>query len=139
MWMCFILTMLPLDIIVFSQCNGDLGSYAIELQGITAGLFHYKCSYCNIEDIYFFGYGFAGVNLFLNSNLNNININMTVVRTGAYMWSPKSFVMFEDTEYYHDYYSISINQVSISGYSEFCYGYGNSMEIQLWNSHSIQV
>ena len=43
--------------LVFSQCSGDLESPLY----IAADLFLIRCSYCKVENLKFFGYGFVGV------------------------------------------------------------------------------
>ena len=120
--------------LVFSQCSGNIIS-RVGLN-IAAGLFLYECSHCKVEDIYFFDYGFAGMNLFLQSHLNNITIDMTIETPTVYMCSPKFFLMFSDIENYHGYAdSISINKIFISGNSEMCYEYHEAMDIWLHNNN----
>ena len=125
--------------LVFNQCNGDL-FYQTNLD-ITAGLFLYECSHCRVEDIYYFGYGFAGINLFLDSYFSNITIDMTIVEPTVNMCSPKFFLMFllsgEENSSKHDY--ISINQLYISGYNEICYDIHEAMEIRLYESYGMHV
>ena len=84
----------------------------------------------------FFDYGFAGIDLFLNSYLNNITIDLTIVKPTAYMCSPKFSLTLDDgyTDYNLKHDSISINQVFISGYSEICYEYHKAMQIHLHQS-----
>ena len=56
--------------LVFSQCNSDLFyQYGID---VAAGLVLVECSHCIVENIYCYGYGFAGTNLLMNSYLNKI-------------------------------------------------------------------
>ena len=128
--------------LVFSQCIGHTFSH-VDLH-IAAGLFLYECSHCKVEDIHFLDYGFAGINLFLKSYLNNITINMNIETPNVYMYmcSPKFFLMFSDAEleYYHSYDSISINAIFISGHSEMCYEYHEAMDIWSYNNnYSINI
>ena len=45
--------------LVFDQCSGDLlYNFGYDL---AANLLLFECSYCKVEDVYFFGYGFAGI------------------------------------------------------------------------------
>ena len=119
--------------LVFNQCNGAIFSPVSQLQNIAAGLFLYECSSCKVEDVYFFGYGFAGINLFLNSYLNNLTIDLTVETLSLHMCSPNFFMMFVDTEYQHFNDSILVNNLVVSGYSEMCYEYHTAVDIQLHN------
>ena len=57
--------------LVLSQCSGNIFSYA-DLH-IAVGLFLYECSHCKVENIPFIGYGFAGINLLLKSDLKKYN------------------------------------------------------------------
>ena len=128
--------------LVFSECIGNIFPH-VGLN-IAAGLFLCECSHCKVEDIHFFDYGFAGINLFLKSYLNNItidmNIDMNIETSTAYMCSPKFFLMFSDAEYYHSYDSVSINRIFISGHSEICYEYHEALVIWLYNNnYSISV
>ena len=126
--------------LIFSQCNGDLVSPVSHMQNIAAGLFLYECSSCKVEDIYFFGYGFAGINLFLNSYVNNITIDLTIETPSLHMCSPKLLLMFTGTEYHFNNESIVVNNLVVSGYSEKCYEYHEAVDIQLHNSnYSINV
>ena len=126
--------------LVFNQCNGILVSPVSQLQNIAAGLFLYECSSCKIEDVYFFGYGFTGINLFLNSHLNNLTIDLTVETLSLHMCSTNFFVMFVDTEYQHYNDSILVNNLVVSGYSEMCYEYHTAVDIQLHNrNYNINV
>ena len=59
--------------IVFNQCNGDLSSQ-VGLN-IGASLFFYNCFCCKVENVDFFGFGFAGINLFLNSFKKHNNLH----------------------------------------------------------------
>ena len=123
-----------------SQCSGKIFSY-VELH-IAVGLFLYECSHCKVENILFIDYGFAGINLLLNSHLKNITIDMAIEETSAYVCSPKFFLMFLDTEYHHTYDidTVLINEVFISGHSEKCYEYHEAMGIWLHNNnYSITV
>ena len=125
--------------LVFNQCNGDL-YYKTELD-IAAGLLLYECSHCQVEDVYFFGYGFVGINLCLDSHLHNITIDMTITGPTVNMCSPKFVLMFllfgEENSSMHDF--ISINQLSINGYNEICYELHEAVEIQLYKSYGMHI
>ena len=121
--------------LVFSQCSGDLESQ-FPLY-IAAGLFLIRCSYCQVEDLKFFGYGFVGVNLLLNSYLNNITIDITTVRRTVFMCSQKFYLIFVKVEDDYDY--IVINQVVITGHTKLCYKGHKSMEIELYKSYGVHV
>ena len=123
--------------LVFSQCSGNIFPH-VGLN-IAAGLFLYECSYCKVEDIYFFDCGFAGINLFLKSYLNNITIDMIMETPTSYMCSPKFFLMFSDKQYFHSYDSISINKIFISGSSEICYEYHEVMDIWIYNNINVEL
>ena len=117
----------------FSQCNGDLfPHFGLD---IAAGLVLSECYYCKVEDVYFFGYGFAGINLFLNSYIKNVTINMTIVSPSVQMCSPKFFVIFVNTKYDHDHDLLSIKKIFIKGYNKICYKYHTAMDVYLYQSN----
>ena len=129
--------------LVFDQCNGNVLFSEMDLD-IAAGLFLYNCMYCIVENIKFFGYGFTGINLALNSYLNNITIDMTIVKPAMHLCSPKLFLLFVRTGYQyfeqiHQFNDVDvlINQVSISGFNEMCYEYHEAMQIRLYKSYDI--
>ena len=115
--------------LVFNQCSGDLFSQ-FEIR-IAVALLLYECSYCRVEDVKFFGYGFAGINLSLNSYLNNVTIDMTIIKPTVYMCTPKLALIFFGSRSSHNPDSILINRVVISGYSKVCDEYHTSIEIML--------
>ena len=118
--------------LAFDQCNGDLfPHFGLD---IAAGLVLSECYYCKAEDVYFFGYGFAGINLFLNSYLNNFTIDMTTVRPSIQMCSPKFFVVFLNAKNDHDH-DLFIKKIFINGYNEICYRYRTAMNLHLYQSH----
>ena len=121
--------------IVFIHCHGN--NTLVSQLGLdtAAGLFLYECSYCKAEELWFDGYGLAGINLFLNSSLNYINIDMTIVIASIQMCSPKFLLAFLDTEYNQNHDFVSINSIVISGYSEICYEYNEAMEILMYQGH----
>ena len=123
--------------LVFDQCSGDLLYDSGD--NVVASLFLCECSSCKVENIYFFGYGFAGINLILNSCLNNITINITVETPSLRMCTAKFFLVFWHTGYDHNPDSILINRISVSGSNEMCNDYHEAMLIQLWYSYGIQV
>ena len=121
--------------LVFDQCSGDLFPlYAIH---IAPSLFLYDCSHCIVENIVFFGYGFAGINLFLNSYISNITINLTTIRPDIRMCSPKFFFGSLNAASNHD--KILINQLFITGHNELCYELYELMIIQLNKSYGVNV
>ena len=121
--------------LVFSQCSGDLESQ-FPLY-IAAGLFLIRCSHCQVEHVSFFGYGFVGVNLLLNSYLNNITIDITTVKHTVHMCSQKFFLISINVEVDYDY--ILINQVFIIGHNKLCYQGHRSMQIELYKSYGVHV
>ena len=120
--------------LVFSQYSYDvISEFGF---GVDASLFIYDCSHCKVENIWSFGYGFAGVNMFLNSSINNVTINLSVVMPIIKMCSPKFLLAFVDTksDHYHD--SIFIHNVLISGFNEICYNKRHeAMDIFLYQKH----
>ena len=122
--------------LVLSECSGILGSqFAIN---IAASLYIYQCSHCIIENIYLLGYGFAGVNLFQNSYLNNITIDITKVNPAVNKCSLKFLLKFVNMNDSHDY--VFINQVSISGYFElFLTERYQLMKIQIDKSYGLHI
>ena len=119
---------------VFDQCSGDL-FYQSGID-IAAGLILYECSYCIVEDIYFSVYGFVGINLLLNSYLNNITIDMAIVKPAVQVCGTRFSLLFFNTQYdHHDHDSISINNIFISGYTKICYGHYRVMELHLNQIH----
>ena len=123
--------------LVFSQCNSVLSNKPnID---IVASLVLYHCSHCKVKDVIFFGYGFAGINLFLNSYLHNITIDITDVKPSKYMCGRKFLITFEDVGYdlIHDF--ILIDRLSIHGYNEICYQLHEAMEITLYNIYGLTV
>ena len=131
--------------LVFSQCNGVISSKPnID---IVASLLLYNCSHCKVEDVKFFGYGFAAFNMFLNSYLHNITIDITEVKPSKHMCGRKCLIMFGHAKYnhIHEYNhnhihdSILIDRLSISGYNEICYQSHVAMEITIYNIYGITV
>ena len=119
--------------LVFSQCSGELFN---ELNvDMVASLVLFNCSHCKVQDVEFFGYGLAGINLFLNSYFNNIIIDMTEVKSSTYTCSLKFLVMFFHTENA----SVLIDQLSVSGYNEMCYMLYEAMQIVIYKSYGIIV
>ena len=121
--------------LVFSHCHGN--NTLVSQLGLdtAAGLFLYECSHCKAEELWFDGYGLAGINLFLNSSLNYINIDMTIAIASIQMCSPKLLLAFFDTEHDQNHDSVSLNNIFISGYNEVCYEYNEAMEIVLYQGH----
>ena len=118
--------------LVFNQCSGDFGSKNME-----GGLILCECSHCKVDDVIFFGYGFLGFNLYLNS-LNNITIDMTtVVKSTVNMCSPRFVLRFIDVEDNYNY--VLINQVFISGYNELCPKDYVLMNIHVDHSYDMHV
>ena len=102
--------------LVFSQCSGDFGTqFGIH---VTAGLFLYECSHCSVENVYFEGYGFVGYNLLQNSYLNNVTIDITIVKRSVNTCSSKFVLKFINAK--GSYNFLYVNQVFISGYGELC-------------------
>ena len=65
---------------------------------------------------------------------------MAIEETTAYVYSPKFFLMFLDTEFHHTCDTVSINEVLISGHSQKCYEFHEAMGIWLHNNnYSITV
>ena len=123
--------------LVFDHCGGDLlYGHGID---VAVSLLLDMCEYCKVEDVYFFGYGFAGINLILNSSLNNITINMTIETPSSLVCGPKFFLMFWDVGYDWNKDFISIDQVTISGSNEMCYGYHEAMKIWLSDINGISI
>ena len=119
--------------LVFDQCSGILASNV----HIAAGLYLYKCSHCKVENVTFYGYGFLGFNLLRNSHINNITIDLTIVKPAMHMCTPKFFLSLAGIECIHDH--VWINQVFISGYNELCYHGHKSANIRLYRSYGIDV
>ena len=126
--------------LVFSQCSGvPFNNFTLDVY-IVASLLIVKSSHCKVEDVKFFGYGLAGINLFLNSRFSNITIDITEVKPSIHMCGRKFLVIFLCTEYDHINDSILIDHVSISGYNEMCYNQLNeAMEIVIVESYGIIV
>ena len=120
--------------LVFNQCSGDLFS----LFGVRTApsLFLHQCSHCIVEDIVFFGYGFTGINLLLNSYISNVTINLTTLRPGIRMCSPKFFLGYHNVECD---IKILVNQLFITGHNELCYDLYRLMVLQLYESYDINV
>ena len=116
--------------LVFDQCNGVL------LGHITAGLILHGCFHCKVENIYFLGYRFVGINLFLHSYIYNITINLDIIKPGPHMCRSKFILIIEHGE---NYDLVSINHLSIGGYNDMCYEYHEVMLIQLHKCHGMQV
>ena len=122
--------------LVFNQCSGDLGSQSPIY--LICGLILYECSHCKVKDVIFFGYGFAGYNLYLNSSVNNITIDMTtIVRSTVNVCSPRFALVFYNVEDNHNY--VLINQVFISGYNELCPKDYALMNIDVAHSYDMHV
>ena len=119
--------------LVFDQCSGTLASSI----HIAAGLYLYKCSHCIVENVTFYGYGFVGFNLLMNSHINNVTIDLTIVKPAIHMCSPKFFLSLAGVECNND--RVLINQVFISGYNELCNQGHKSANIQLYKSYGIDI
>ena len=123
--------------LVFSQCNGDL-FYQFGVD-VAAGLVLFECIHCTVENIHCYDYGFLGINLFMNSSLNNITIDIITVRPTVYLCSPKFSLKYTDTEHDCDHDHVFINKTFISGYIEICnvvYHKGNgnrSLSKSIWH------
>ena len=117
---------------LFNQCNGNV-VYKANID-IGAGLFIFECFICVVENVSFLGHGFVGVNLFFNSSLNNISININMAWPVLNLCSAKLLVMFIHTDFNHDHDSITLNKVSVSGYSDICY---NKPAMKIWLIQSI--
>ena len=81
--------------LVFNQCSGNLFPQ-FELR-IAVALLLYECSYCRVKEVKFYGYGFVGIDLSLKSYLNNVTIDMTVIKPAVYMCTPKLALIFYGT------------------------------------------
>ena len=121
--------------LVFDQCNGVLFS-EVPIP-VAPGLFLYECSHCVIKDLVFFGYGFLGMNLFLNSYISNVTINITTMRPGVRMCSAKFYLWYLYVEGDHD--QILITQLFITGYNKLCYNAYKLMKIKMYNSYNVSV
>ena len=121
--------------LVFDHCSSDL-LYDLGLDVATSLLLD-SCIRCKVEDVYFFGYGFAGINLIRNSYLSNITIDMTIETPSLHMCGPKFYLMFWGIRKRQQ--SILINQISVSGYNEMCYGYHEAMKISLQNTYFVSI
>ena len=119
--------------LVFNQCSGDVVSNFHF--SIVVSLFLYECLHCKVEDVCCLGYGFAGINLFLDSYINNITIDLTVIKTAANMCSTKFLLSYVDTEHDQNHESVSIKNINISGYNNICYEHHEAMEIFVYQSH----
>ena len=78
--------------LVFDHCSSDL-LYDLGLD-VAASLLLDSCICCKVEDVYFFGYGFAGINLNYYSYLSNITIDMTIETPSLHMCGPKFYLIF---------------------------------------------
>ena len=122
--------------LVFSQCSGFYNNFTFN-QYVIVSLLIYNCSHCKVEDVKFFGYGFTGINLFLNSHFKNIIIDTPEVKSSTYMCSRK-FLLLLHAEHHHINDAVLIDRVSISGHNEICY-YRDSMAIFIYESYGIIV
>ena len=117
----------------FDQCSGDLISNF--QSSIIVSLFLHKCLHCKVEDVSCFGYGFAGINLFLGCYINNLTINLTIIKPTPYMCTSKFLLVFKDTEHDQNHDSVSIHNILVIGYSEICHENYNAMTILLYQHH----
>ena len=119
--------------LAFSQYSGDvISEFSLD---IDASLFIYDCSHCKVENIWFYGYGFAGLNMFLNSSINNITIDLSVVMPTIKTCSPKFLLAFRDIKSGQHNDSIFINNIYISGFNKICYEHHEAMDIFLYQKH----
>ena len=124
--------------LVFSQCSVTVELFNELNVDMVASLILFNCLHCKVEDVDFFGYGFAGINLFLNSHLSNIIIDMTEVKPSMYMCGQKFLIIFFHTEYDHINDSVLlIDQFAISGYNEMCHMIYEAMAIVVYESYGI--
>ena len=124
--------------LVFDQYSRDFYNRPRLNQNVTTALFLSECSYCIVEHVHFFGSGFEGINLVLNSYLNNITIDMIAVEP---VCSPKFLLKYLNAKYNSTHVNdfIVINQLYISGYSEICYAQHGAMEINVSESYGIHI
>ena len=118
--------------LIFIQYSDDM----ISEFGLDASLFFYDCLHCKVEEIWFFGYGFKGINLFQNSSINNITFDLSVVLPTIKMCGPKFVLSFVDTAYDHHHDFIFINNIFISGSNKICHKHRGAMDILLYQQYS---
>ena len=124
--------------LVFSQCSGNVGTQFP--LNIAVGLFLHGCSYCIVENVQFFGYGFAAINLLQKFYLNNVTIDITIVKPADGMCSKKFVLLVVNLKVKNSYNYIFINQVFISGYNEQCLTKGQQlMQIYVDKSYGMHI
>ena len=104
--------------VVFNQCKGDLRTLKefYEPSAGFASLAFVWCYNCKILDVSFLGYGFICIDLFGESYLSNINIDIYITETVTFdSCSTKLLITFIDAYIYYNKNVITINQVDISG------------------------
>ena len=116
--------------LAFNNCGGNLISHlpidrsslgSIFIDYAAASLVFLGCYDCAVKDIVFLKYGFAGINVFGHSYLDNININISTTVTTMDACSSKIILLFTNEDnYYHNKNSITINKLHLTGHSKIC-------------------
>jgi len=117
--------------IMFNQCDGnikyilfkELWKYDQHTQDIIVSLFLFECYFCKVMNSKFFGYGLMGINLVGNSLLDNVTINLKTARpvfeNNICMY--RIMLIYLERDNHHDSDVITMNKISISGYSNNCH------------------
>ena len=112
------------------NCGGNFGQLpiidkssldSISIDTTVASLVFLSCLNCAVKDIVFLKYGFAGINIFGHSYLDDININTSTTVTIVDPCDPKIILLFTNEDnYYHDKNLITMNKLYLTGHSRIC-------------------
>ena len=119
--------------IIFNQCDGnikrillkDIWQFDQHEQDTIVSLLLFECYFCKVVNCKFFGYGLMGINLVGNSLLDNVIIELETEKPAfednICMYRIMLIYIFRNN--HHDSDIITMNKISISGYSNNCHSY----------------
>ena len=117
--------------IIFNQCDGnikhilfkEIWQFDQHKQDIIVSLFLFECYFCKIMNMKFFGYGLMGINVVGNSILNNVTIELETDKptfeNNICMY--RIMLIYIARDYHSGSDTITMNKLSISGYSNNCH------------------
>ena len=119
--------------IIFNQCDGnikhilfkDIWQFDQHEQDTIVSLLLFECYFCKVVNCKFFGYGLMGINLVGNSLLNNVTIKLETEKPAFEdnICMYRIMLIYILRNDHHDSDIITMNKISISGYSNNCHSY----------------
>ena len=125
--------------LIFTNCNGNLSYFHAFSPASSASLVFLRCFSCAVKDVVFLEYGFAGIDTFGQSYLDNININTSSTATTFDTCSPKVLFVFLNATNYHNDNLITMNKLYITGHSKICVYHCAIYLHLLQNQYSVNI